>query len=228
MQPSVIAGVGVVAVATVSGTWLARLRPGRQRVWFGAAAGALLVIAGLHLLPEAWREAGERRPWVPVVAVAACALAWLVARFGCACDEDERNVSGAGTAGALAVHRFLEGSALALTGSITVAVALAAHALGEGLAVGALLANGGRRRLATWLTAMCVGPAVGAATAGAYPEGAGPILVAAAAGVLIQAARISLRAAFRHTRPRAVLLSPPAAAVVAAAVITALAVHAAG
>lgn len=227
MQPSVIAGVGVVAVATVAGTWLARWRPGRQEVWFGAAAGALLVIAGLHLLPDAWREAGARRPWVPVAAVAACGLAWLVARYGCACDQDEENASGAGTAGALAMHRFLEGSALALTGSIAVAVAvaLAAHALGEGLAVGALLANGRRRHLMTWLTAMCAGPAVGAAAASAHPE---PLLVAAAAGVLIQAARISLRAAFRHIRPRALLLSPPAAAVAAAAMLTALAVHAAG
>jgi ZIP family zinc transporter len=223
MQPSVIAGVGVVAVATVAGTWLARRRPGRQEVWFGAAAGALLVIAGLHLLPDAWREAGGRRPWVPVAAAAACGLAWLVARYGCACDEDAENASGAGTAGALAVHRFLEGSALALTGSITVAVALAAHAFGEGLAVGALLAR--KRHLVIWLTAMCVGPAVGAAAASIYPE---PLLVAAAAGVLIQAARISLRAAFRHIRPRALLLSPPAAAVAVAAMITALAVHAAG
>lgn len=226
MQPSVVAGVGVVAVATLAGTWLVRWRPGRQEVWSGAAAGALLVIAGLHLLPDAWREAGGRRPWVPVAAVAAYGLARLVARFGCACEEDEESASGKGTAGALAAHRFLEGSALALTGSIAVAAALAAHALGEGLAVGALLTD--RRHLAVSLTAMCAGPVAGAAAAGAYPAAAGPLLAAAAAGVLAQAARISLRAAFRHVRPRALPLSPPAAAVVVAAAITALAVHAAG
>jgi hypothetical protein len=39
----------------------------------------------------------------------------------------------------------------------------------------------------------------------------------AAAGILAQAARVSLRAAFRQLRPRAFLLSPPAAAAGAAA-----------
>jgi hypothetical protein len=53
MSPLVTAGVSVVAVATVAGAGLARWRPGRQEVWFGAAAGALLVIAGLHLFPDA-------------------------------------------------------------------------------------------------------------------------------------------------------------------------------
>lgn len=225
MQPGVAASLAVVAAATVSGTWLARWRPGRQEVWFGAAAGALLVIAGLHLLPDAWREARDARLWpwtVPAAAVVAYALAWLVARYGCMCAEDEEAASGTGTAGALAVHRFLEGSVLALAGSVTVVAALAVHAFGEGLAVGALLTR--TRRLAVWLTAMCAGPVAGALAAGAHPRAAGPLLVAAAAGILAQAARLSLRAAFGHTRPRAA----PAAAAATAALITALAVYASG
>jgi ZIP family zinc transporter len=233
MQPLVVAGVGVVAVATVGGAWLVRWRPGRQELWFGAAAGALLVIAGLHLLPDAWHDADSDglRPWaVPSVAVVAFLVSALVARVGCTCDADRERISGVGTAGALAAHRFLEGTAMALTGSVTVAVALAVHALGEGLAVGALLAGRPRRQTASWLAVLCAGPVVGAAVAGAFPlpEAAGPLLVATAAGILTQAARVSLRAAFHQVRPRSILLSPSAAAVVTAASITAMAVHLTG
>src|SRR5262245_22196042 len=82
----VIAQVSVTAVATVAGAALARWRPGRQEVWFGAAAGALLVIAGLHLLPDAWHgaRAAGLWPWaVPAVAVCSFVIASVVARFGC-------------------------------------------------------------------------------------------------------------------------------------------------
>jgi len=49
-----------------------------------------------------------------------------------------------------------------------------------------------------------------------------------AAGVLAQAARVSLRAAFRGLRPTRLLLSRAAAATTMAAVVTVLAVHGAG
>jgi ZIP family zinc transporter len=193
----------------------------------------LLVIAGLHLLPDAWHDARDAGLWwwaVPAVAICSFVVASVVAAFGCTCGADQEHASGAGTAGALAVHRFLEGSALALTGSVTVAVALAVHALGEGLAVGALLTGRSRRRLAGWLAVMCVGPAVGAAVTSAYPlpSEAGPLLVAIAAGILAQAAQVSLRAAFRQLRPRAVVASPATPALAVAGVVTALAVHFAG
>ena len=55
-----------------------------------------------------------------------------------------------------------------------------------------------------------------------------PVLLAVAAGVLAQAARVSLRAAFRGLRPTRLLLSRPAATVTMAAILTALAMHAAG
>lgn len=229
----VILGALMVAAATLLGAWLARRGPGAQAVWFGAAAGALLVIAGLHLLPDAWSEAAEAGlwPWLTlVVAVAAFVLAAAVSRYGCACEADEEHVSGAGAAAALAGHRFLEGAALAVGGSVTVAVALSVHALGEGLAVGALLRSRAARRLAVWLTVMCLGPIAGALVTEAVPvpEVLGPLLYAFAAGVIAQAARISFRSAFHHARGLRALLSRPAAAALTAAAVTTVAVHLAG
>lgn len=226
------AGVVTVAAATVAGAWFARRQHRRPEIWLGAAAGALLVIAGFHLLPDALSAARNARisPWlIPAAGVASFALAGVAARAGCACDEDRQRACGAGTAAALAVHRFLEGSAIALTASVSVAVALAVHGLGEGLAAGALLRAQPPRRVAAWLAAMCVSPALGAAaSAGPIPAVAQPVLLAVAAGVLAQAARVSLRAAFHRLQPGRVVISRPAAAVAVAAAITLLATRAIG
>jgi len=54
------------------------------------------------------------------------------------------------------------------------------------------------------------------------------VLLAVAAGVLAQAAWVSLRAAFRGLRPTRLLLSRPAAVTTTAAIFTALAVHTIG
>jgi len=220
-----------MAVATMGGACLARWRPGRQELWFGAAAGALLVIAGFHLLPDAWADARSAGLW-PGTVVAAAVISFTVAgaagRLGCSCEEDQHRLNGTGAAAALAAHRFLEGSALALAGSVTVAAALAAHALGEGLAVGALLAARPRRTLAPWLAVMCLGPLAGAVITSAWPlpAAAGPVLLGVAAGILAQAAQISLGVAFRRLdRVAAVLASPSAAALAASAAVTAVAVH---
>src|SRR5215467_4575983 len=108
------AGAGLVAAATVAGVWLARRRPGQQQVWLGAAAGALLVIAGVHVLPDAWSAARAAGVWpiaVPATAIAAFLLAGFVARGGCACQCSTKRAGGRGAAAALALHRFLEGSA---------------------------------------------------------------------------------------------------------------------
>lgn len=230
----VILGAIVMAAATVAGAWAARSgRPGARDVWFGAAAGALLVIAGLHLLPDAWSEAGEAGLWpgfTIAAAVVAFALAAAVSRYGCTCEADEEHVSGAGSAAALAGHRFLEGAALVVGGSVTVAVALAVHALSEGLALGALLRSLSTRRLALWLAAMCLGPVAGAVVTAAVPvpEAVGPLLFAFAAGILAQAARVSLRSAFHAATGLRAVLSAPAVAAVTASVVTTIAVHLAG
>jgi zinc transporter ZupT len=227
-----LAGAGLIAAATVAGAWLARRRPGQQQIWFAAAAGALLTTAGLHLLPDAWAGARAARIWpglVPIAALGAFTAAGLAARAGCGCREHTEHASGAGTAAALAVHRFLEGSAVALAGSAAVAAALAVHAFAEGLATGALL--GARpRRLTGWLAAMSVSPLIGAAAGGAFPipAAAEPVLLALAAGILAQAARISLRAASHGLRTRPLPLTHTAAVTTTAAIITALAVHTAG
>jgi zinc transporter ZupT len=229
----VLAGASLVAATTVAGAWLARRRPRQRRMWFAAAAGALLIIAGLHLLPDAWAGARAAQIWPPLVPLAAAAgfaAAGLATRAGCGCQEHREQASGAGTAAALAVHRFLEGAAIALAGSAVVALALAAHAFGEGLATGALLGGQPRRRVTGWLALMCLSPVIGAAVTDAFPfpAAAEPVLLAVAAGVLAQAARVSLRAAFRGSQPTRLLLSRPAAATTMAAIVTALAVHAAG
>ena len=226
-----LAGAGLIAAATLAGAWLARRRPGQREIWFAAATGALLTTAGLHLLPDAWAGARAARIWPPLVPIAAAGAftaAGLAARAGCRCQEHTEQVSGAGTAAALAVHRFLEGSAVALAGP-AVAVALAVHAFGEGLATGALL-GAQPRRVAGWLTAMSVSPLIGAAVTGAFavPAAAEPVLLALAAGVITQAAWVSQCAAFRGLRTSRLLLSPTAAATTMAAIITALAVHTAG
>jgi zinc transporter ZupT len=228
-----VAGAGLLAVATVTGAWLARRRPGQRQIWFGAAAGALLVIAGLHLLPDAWSAARAVRIWPGLVLVAAAAAftaAGLATRLGCACQEHQKHASGGSTAVALAVHRFLEGSAIVLAGSAAVAVALAMHAFGEGLATGTLLGAQPRRRVVGWLAVLSLSPVAGAAAAGAVgvPAAAGPVLLALAAGVLGQAARVSLRVAFHGLHPARLLFSHPAAATTMAAVLTAVAVHVAG
>jgi zinc transporter ZupT len=130
----VLAGAGLVAAATLAGARRARRRPGQREIWFAAAAGALLIIVGLHLLPDAWSGARAARIWpglVPLATVAAFTAAGLAARAGCGCQEHKEQASGAGTAAALAIHRFLEGSAMALAGSAAVVVALAAHAFGK-------------------------------------------------------------------------------------------------
>jgi ZIP family zinc transporter len=233
LSGAVLGGAGLVAAATVAGAWLVRRRPGQRQTWFAAAAGLLLIIAGLHLLPDAWADAEEAGIWLPLVpmaAVAAFVAAGLAARAGCGCGEHREQVAGTGMAVALAIHRLLEGAAIALTGSVAVALALAVHTFGEGLATGALLSGQPRRRVAGWLTLMCVSPVIGAVVAAAFPvpEVAEPVLVATAAGVLAQAAVVSLRAAFRGLRPRQLLVSRPAAVTTTAAVVTVLAVYGAG
>lgn len=233
MPGLVLAGAGLVAAATVAGAWLAWRRPGQQQIWFGAAAGALLVIAGVHVLPDAWSAARAAGTWpwmVAIIAIATFLLAGVAARRGCACQRHARCVGGAGAATALAAHRFLEGSAIALLSTATVVAALAVHAMGEGLAVGTLLRDQPRRRTVTWLAAMCASPVVGALVTRAFsmPTAAGPLLLALAGGVLAQAARVSLRAACYDLSPGRFLFSRPAAATTVAAAITLLAVHAAG
>src|SRR5487761_571950 len=229
----VVTGGLMIGLATMAGAWLARHHAARREVCFGAAAGALLVIAGVHLLPDAWSAArqGGTPAWVvPAVAAAAFVAAGLAVRRGCVCRAERETAGGAGTAAALTGHRLLEGAALALASSVAVAVALIVHALAEGLAAGTLLTSASRRRRALWLTAMCISPMTGAVLAATwpFPASAQPVLLAVAAGVLGQAAKVSLAAAFPRARLIRLAFSSPAAATLIAAAITTLAVRASG
>jgi ZIP family zinc transporter len=229
----VAAGTLLIGAATIAGAWLAHRHATRREVCFGAAAGALLVIAGLHLLPDAWSAARQASipGWaVPAAAVAAFAATGLAIRRGCACRAGREAAGGAGTAGALAAHRLLEGAAVVLAGSVMVTAALAVHALAEGLAAGTLLASAPRRQRVRWLAIMCASPAAGAALTVAlpFPQPLRPVLLAVAAGVLGQAARVSLSAAFHRAYPARLAMASPAVATLVAAAGTALAVHLAG
>ncbi|GAA3893227.1 hypothetical protein GCM10022207_71380 [Streptomyces lannensis] len=70
-----IAQVGVVTVAAAAGAALAQRHLGRQEARLGTAVGALLVIVGLHLLPEARNDAGGRSSQVSTT------LLWAVGRI---------------------------------------------------------------------------------------------------------------------------------------------------
>lgn len=217
-------GALIIAVATLAGAWLARRHAGGRELYLGATGGALLAIAGLHLLPDAWSGArAEAIAWwaVPAVTLASFALAGVVMRRGCACQSDREGACGASAAAALAGHRLLEGAVLTLAASAPVTIALSVHSLAEGLGAGTLLSASSRRRRMVWLAAMCAAPAAGAVLAGTgpVPGAAQPLLLAAAAGVLASAARVSLGAALPRARPVAAALI--AASVTAAAVLIA-------
>src|SRR5258708_37561611 len=97
----VIVGTLLIAAATVLGAWLARRRPGRHEAWLGAAGGVLLVIAGLHLLPDAWSAARAARIWAPAgpaAAVASFGLAGRGAPPSCARGSGRPPTGGAGAA----------------------------------------------------------------------------------------------------------------------------------
>ena len=64
------------------------------------------------------RDAGIWPGLVPTAAISAFAAAGLATRAGCGCQEHKEQASGAGTAAALTVHRFLEGAAIALAGRL--------------------------------------------------------------------------------------------------------------
>ncbi len=222
-------GVGLIAVATLIGSLVARRHANRRDLCFGAASGALLVIAGTHLLPDAWADArGTGLPivTVPLVAAVAFALTGWLTRRGCTCVGDREAAGGIGATIALAGHRVLEGAALAVTGSASVLVALVTHAGAEGLAAGTLLASASRRRRTLWLVALCLSPAAGVAITGiGLPKQLEPVLVAAAVGVLGQAARVGLVAAFSL---RGGSRTWAAAALLATGLVTTVAVYGVG
>jgi zinc transporter ZupT len=186
-------GVGLIAVATLSGAWLGRRAPRASAIPLGAACGALLAVVIADLGPDVWADVRETGVgWWPVLAVGVSGYvgAGYLMKRGCPCEPGL--AGGIGTAAALGLHRALEGSVLAVAASAPLVLALVIHASSEGFALTALLdAEKPRRRAAVgWLAVACVAPAFGMVVVGSLslPDTAKPILTSLVAGVLARTA----------------------------------------
>lgn len=176
MRLLTLLGVALLVGATLAGTGLARsVRLPSQ--WLHAAAGVVLAVLVLDLLPEIWSSAG--------LAAMVCGYA-LAAALG--------SVSFGSAALGVAVHRLVEGALLALVISPAAIAAFVAHAMAEGFAVGATLHDAPHRTMAGWTAVACAAPVAGALL---MPSGWGrmqPVLTAVAAGAIARVAYKSLRA----------------------------------
>jgi ZIP family zinc transporter len=214
-------GVALVAAATVVGALLARRAATRPVAANAAAAGVLLAVVLGDLVPDIWHDLPDvGLPWwaAPAAGAAGVLAASALVRRGCACEPGGTGTPPAGTGGALAgclaiaAHRALEGSTLAVAASIPLIAALVVHAAVEGFVLAGLPGAGrADRRVVLWLAVACASPAVGAAALGAVdlPDSAHVLVTSALAGVLLRAAlgaypTAALRTGTRHTaRPLA-------------------------
>jgi ZIP family zinc transporter len=194
------AGVGLIAVATVFGAWLGRRSPRASAAPIAVACGALLAVVVADLGPDVWGDVRDTGVgWWVVGAAAAAGFvgAGYLMKRGCPCEPGL--AGGVGTAAALGLHRALEGSALAVTASAPLVLALVIHAGSEGFALTSLLdAEKQRRRAAVaWLTVACVAPAFGMVVVGSIglPDAARPVLTSLVAGVLARTALNAYRIA---------------------------------
>ncbi|HEX9066742.1 MAG TPA: hypothetical protein VF843_16655 [Streptosporangiaceae bacterium] len=196
-HPMVLAGVALIAVATLAGAWISARTARMPDAAMKIAACLLFAVVLADLLPDIWRDLpGSGLPWWAAAAAAAAGFtgAGALARIGCACDPEPGPTAasqgtGWGAAAALAVHRALEGAAVTLAGSPAVIAALVAHAAAEGFAIAALL-RASRRRLVPLLFVACVSPAAGAFVIASLPIPAGVsvVLTGLVAGVLTRTA----------------------------------------
>ncbi len=172
-----LAGVALIAGATLAGAWLGRRFARLRTISLACAAIALVAVVAADLMP--------------VALAAGLGVTDAIVRRGCACGPGvEGPAGGLATAVALGVHRALEGAALAIAGSAAVIAALVAHAASEGFALSALLRGERRGRAAALLALTCLSPAAGAAVLAwtRLPEAAAPIMTSVVAGVLLRAA----------------------------------------
>jgi ZIP family zinc transporter len=189
-----LAGVALIAAATLAGAWLGRRFARLRTISLACAAVALIAVVAADLVPDIWHDLRETGlPWWIAVAGLAAGLAVtdVAVRRGCTCRRGvEVPAGGRATAVALGVHRALEGAALAIAGSAAVIAALVAHAGSEGFALTALLRGERKARAAVLLGITCVSPAAGAAVLALVhlPESVAPALTSVVAGVLLRAA----------------------------------------
>jgi ZIP family zinc transporter len=201
-----LAGVVLIAAATLAGAWLGRRFARLRSISLACAAMALIAVVGADLAPDIWNDVRETGlPWWIAAAGLAAGLATTdaVVRRGCACgpgrkvaagegatDSEGATAGGAAAAVSLGVHRALEGAALAIAGSAAVITALVAHAASEGFALTVLLRGERRGRAAVLLVITCLSPAAGAVVLALIhlPESVVPVLTSVVAGVLLRAA----------------------------------------
>src|SRR5258708_709033 len=185
-----LAGVAMIAVATLAGAWLGRRISRLPSISLAGAALCLLIVVLADLLPDVWRDLRQAGlPWwaAAMASAAGLVIADRLVRRGCACrgspggqpvtgfaagptrGHDGGPASGRATAAALAVHRAIEGAVLALAGSAAVIAALAMHAASEGFALATLLRSEGRGRVVALLAITCLSPAAGAVVLSQVP-----------------------------------------------------------
>lgn len=144
----------MAGLATVGGALITLLWGGaakRVLAWMlGLAAGAMLGVAGLDLLPSAWRLGG---PWhLATGLVSGLGLVWLIGRRLEAGEKGDRLARvGYLVAAGIALHDLPEGIAIAAgyaaapTLGWVIAVAIGFHNIPEGMAMAAPMLLGGQR-----------------------------------------------------------------------------------
>ncbi|MCX5167398.1 MULTISPECIES: ZIP family metal transporter [Streptomyces] len=209
-----------MAAATVAGASLAQRSSARAGLVILIASGMMLATCVVDLLPEAWHQTVDAglSAWVPAITASAGygAMA-LFTRHGCGCGggqavraagaympdsgpelKDAAGVFsvGMGAAAALATHRLVEGSALALAFSLPVLLTLAVGSASDGLALASML-RASRQRLLPWLTVACVSPTVGMFVTAVrpLPDVVIPVVLALVAGVILRIAVVGVRLA---------------------------------
>lgn len=186
-----VAGVALLAGATLAGAALARSTR-LPSEWLHGAAALVLAVLVLDLATRLWAELGASG-WPRWIGIAAFTGGFALA-------SALRSVSFGSAAAAVGVHRLVEGALLALVLSPAAIAAFVTHALVEGFAITVPLRGAPHRTVVRWLAVACLSPVAGALL---IPSGAGtfqPILGAVAAGAIARAAvpRASLvRAATR-------------------------------
>src|SRR4051794_37462947 len=215
LPAATVAGATLVALATLLGARLPRRGAGRRAAtWAGVGVLLVAVVLGA-LLPDVRADLAESGvAWWAAGLAGATGFAGtgLLVRRGCTCepapDAPAQVAGGTVAAVAVAVHRGLEGAALALAGSAAVVTALAVHAAGEGFALGALLSRASRARRAGLLLVACLSPLAGALAAERLPAAVVPVVTAAVAGALLRGGWLALRVAVRRRPARAAVRDP--------------------
>ncbi len=207
----------LAGACTLIGWAIAAARPAWPTRWFAGAlwfaAVAMIAVSAAELLPSAQRAGLELLTialWCLLGAVSVLALTWIAGRFT---FIGRQYRAGALIALAVGLHNIPEGAApfatavVAVGGGIVTTIAIALHNIPEGLAIAApVLAHGGRRSRAFWLTfAAGAAEVVGALLALAFYDYLTPMriggLLAFVAGIMLAIAVVELiPAAWQMTR----------------------------